>query len=613
MNRKLVILLLVFGGLLFVVMSRPGKRSSDAGTHGGIESLETEAKQAGESQTLFQTNVRVIEVRKGDRVIRLERTSDRGTDWEIVKPITGLASYQKVRGILDLFQTDVVPQVVEDLTEQNSRSFGFVGRDTLELILESDGAERTHLKIGVTDLETTRGSEDVTERTWVTRVGVKRPQALLVTVPGLRSILDVPVARYRSKRLIPAREWTDIDSVTIQNPEHAGGVIEIVRDATDDDPNRWRFKSPADRRLGNPRSYFSRLTALRAQKVHARASMGDIGHSQEGKVATLEVNIGDKKIRMHIGPRQDAYCYVTVDGRPDDVYELGIHQRPQILPTTDALRDKQVFPFETEEDIQKIETFMNDEPRLALQPSEAGWVRIPDGELAEPSQVDLLVNTILRLEVKEYVPGVSLQDAGLVTPSLRLKVTGRQGSFEVVFGEDSKKNVHARRVDRNDIFVVAKYIQEKLATGWQDLENRSLFFWKSGDLETILITHPDGQVVHLTTKGDESRVWKLVDGAKEYPMDQPTIRRIAAQAATLRVREKRPELKNPKDTPGVTRILIRGIEGKEGQVFVGPRRPNGGHLVGCDGCYFSDVPFILSAEKLAGILKRKETLLSNRP
>ena len=75
---------------------------------------------------------------------------------------------------------------------------------------------------------------------------------LLVSLPGLRSVLDVPVARYRSKRLIPAREWSSIDAVTINNPEHAGGIIEIVRDGTEEEPNRWRFQRPADRKLGNP-------------------------------------------------------------------------------------------------------------------------------------------------------------------------------------------------------------------------------------------------------------------------------------------------------------------------------------------------------------------------
>ncbi len=613
MNRKLVILVVMFGALLFFVIRRPGKRASDAGTHEGIESLESEAKQAGERETLFQTNVRMIEVRKGDRVIRLERTSDRGTDWEIVKPITGLASYQKVRGILDFFQRDVVPQVVEDLTDANSRSFGFVGRDTLEVILESDVANRMHLKIGIIDPETSTGSENVAERTWITRVDSKRPQALLVSLPGLRSVLDVPVARYRSKRLIPAREWTSIDAVTINNPEHAGGIIEIVRDGTEEEPNRWRFQRPADRRLGNPRSYFSILTALRAQKVHVRGKIGDIGHSDAGKVATLEVMLGEERIRMHVGPRQDAYCYVTVDGRPDDVYELGIHQRPQILPTTDALRDKQVLPFEEEGELGQIETFADGKPRLALRPSEQGWVQISDGSLAEPSLVDLLVKTILRLEAKEYVSDMTLTDAGLATPSLRLKVTGDKGRFEVVFGEDSKRKIHARRSDRSDIFLVPRYIKEKLSTSWEELENRSLFFWKSGDLETILITHPDGQVVHLTTKGDTTSTWKLLDGDRQYNVDQAIIRRIAAQAVTLRIREKRSDLRSPRKTPGVTRFILRSSDGEEGQVFVGPRRSDGSHLSACAGCYFDDVPFTLSAEKLAGILKRKEDLLAGQP
>jgi hypothetical protein len=300
----------------------------------------------------------------------------------------------------------------------------------------------------------------------------------------------------------------------------------------------WVFLKPMDLALGSPKSLFSSIRSLVADKIVSKSGLpADAGLDDPKLYSTMDVSVGEAKLSMRIGPLVNDSFWIQIASRPDEYYQLPGAKRLSILPEASALREKDVLGIKDSDDLVSIRTLVGGRTHFSMKREEGVWRR-SDGAALDASRTNLLMNTLAKMKVRSFTKGVGPDEAGLATPSLQVEYTMSDKTRVLSFGKEVDGKVYARVGDSDEIFSVIPYTVKQLGKGWAELRSRALVDQAADQVQTVSVQLSSGSSheIFLEDGEDGTRVWSLKPLLKEQELELTKIKALVRSSVSLQVK-----------------------------------------------------------------------------
>lgn len=174
---------------------------------------------------------------------------------------------------------------------------------------------------------------------------------------------------------------------------------------------------------------------------------------------------------------------------------------------------KKIFHLQAN-DVRGLEITSGDQPAVKLQ-KDGQWkivepIRTDADKIAIESLTGALANLTAQKEVAATAP--DLNPYGLVNPSLKLRITAGDRSFDLLFGEKNPTGdaSYAKTGDKPNVFLVQDAALKALGKGLNDLRRKELLTFGPEDVKSVKVAWKDGGSFSFELQ-DDGKTWKSLD------------------------------------------------------------------------------------------------------
>ncbi|HJT76336.1 MAG TPA: DUF4340 domain-containing protein, partial [Gemmataceae bacterium] len=555
MNLKttlVLVLCVAAGGVLFWLGPRlgPSLRLAPAPAPAAVG----ETRRVLEDE-LKPEKIRFVEVRQGERVVRLERGGD--STWSL--PGNWPTRQAEVKGLVDRLtglrsRFDPIPVTADT----DLKPYGLA--EPAVTVTLGTGEKKYRLALGEPPA-TAEGAAEAGDHSPFARPTYLRlafesdgwaelPEVVRLA-PGLVAALDRPVDYYQQRRLFPAERIAKegepgekeerLSAKAVAAKDKSGPDYTLTRDGDD-----WELSAPVLDRV-DPDKLKTILTDVpdiwAESFVAKKKDLADYGLKvpeqtlkvtrPDGRLMTLLIGkVSQVKVRkvmkpsppgMPVPPQpemvHDEYRYAKLQDN-DQIFEIRAEHLKDLFVVADTLRDARLARFRTE-DATRLEIDQDGRKPIVLAKDKDRWkMQAPLQADAESSKVTELLDKLSGLQArdKDVLDKADVKKYGLDKPSATIKVTAE----EEVKGDGKDK----KKITKNYTLLLGKHDAAKLyvkVEGWPRVNavedallplvqrpalayrGRRVLDFLAGDVDTIQV-HRGGETVALKQADGKWRV-----------------------------------------------------------------------------------------------------------
>ena len=589
-----------------------------------VEVLSLPGWKTGEVTKVDDAGFSRIELKKGANTVVMVRAEGEG-GWSIEEPVEGEAEGYRVRAILNLFEKDLRPTISRKIPEGKAGRYGLLGEDVISLKIykrgSQPGAPDIDLMVGRGDSSEAAQGEMPQERTWLSSPALTT--AHMVEGKRIRSAWDISMKELRSRKLLSIKNWSEIDRVSV---ERAGGeneeptvVVRLPSKEGEEKPEKWRFESPADLELGDPRGWFSGLKGLTATEIIPVKEVGaEYGFGDPTKITKVVIQVEDAVASMRVGAEVKGDTWIRLDGKDREIYKVSPYTRKQLLKTAQDLRDKRILGIESKADVTGVSIQALGSPAVSLEKKGDAWQRVGDGAAVDAGAMGLLLNGLVNFRVSEFGDFAG-EATGLEPAQLGVSVTldSKGGRSETIFfGGEADAKFFARK-GTGEVFKVSSHARKQLEKSWEDLKNKSVFDLEPQQARNVRIVRKGEAPLEFSreivadAEGKTSPVWKLKSDPTRTAKPQQ-VEAILTAFARLKVTKTKTHKKPAEVGLGNgegTRLEVTSAGRDAFAVHVSDERDDDAHYARAEGGLMGGGVFTISGTQAQKLVKTEADLL----
>lgn len=246
-------------------------------------------------------------------------------------------------------------------------------------------------------------------------------------------------------------------------------------------------------------------------------------------------------------------------------------------PTTKELEERKNRVLKIDRDKIDGVTITNNEAKIELRKRGGSWfVDAPVKDRADSAAIEQLLGSVEFLNSEQTIPADEkgakdrLKDFGLVTPSVRVQLLGKNAPAEILFGKDAavEGRVYARLGEAETIYIIGSELKNQATKNADEFRDHKLTDLNTTQVSKVEIKTPEGEIElakkydhwqiekPLTARGDDQKISDLIAQAANAHIEK-FVSENEAKAAVTGLTEPRGTVTlfaEGKDKPAVLQI-----------------------------------------------------------